>query len=496
MPNHENVNPDAYSVIQSLRSVGYNLQSAIADIIDNSITAKANVIKIRFNWDKDNSYISIHDNGNGMNEKDLRQAMRIGSKNPLDKREKNDLGRFGMGLKTAAFSLCKRLTVKSRCKHDRTFIRCWDLDYIKDTTDWTLLMHAADSNSSLFLQQHEISESGTVVLLEKLDRVITSPFSHKAYTEFLKKIESVEKHISMIFHRFLSGPQAVKIYINENEIKPWDPFITNEVATQELATEQFKFCNTTITISPYILPHHSKITKDTFNKAEGSKGWNAQQGFYVYRNKRLLVAGTWFNMFKKEEPFKLARIMLDITGDLDFDWKIDIKKAAAVPPQEIVHEVEKIAKIAREASYRVYFHRGAKLAVDNTVSSIDYIWEQIYKHGILYHKVNRSHPLLLNFVLGLSLEQKKMLNAYLAILEENTPSNLLSYAVVKHDSNEDNSNNSALDTEDAVNHIKDIIYAFRISGYKDDEIVNRLKHMKSFVPYISLFPKLLEEGTK
>ncbi|EMS70629.1 ATP-binding protein [Ruminiclostridium cellobioparum] len=493
MPNHESVTPDAYSVIQSLRSVGYNLQSAIADIIDNSITARASEIKIRFHWNMDNSYISIHDNGNGMSENDLRQAMRMGSKNPLDRREKNDLGRFGMGLKTAAFSLCKRLTVKSGYKHDETFIRCWDLDYIKDTNDWTLITHAADNDSSLFLQQHEIKESGTVVLLEKLDRIITSPFNQKAYTEFLKKVESVEKHISMIFHRFLSGPQAVKIYINENEIKPWDPFLTNEVATQELATEQFKFGNTTITISPYILPHHSKITKGTFDRAEGLKGWNAHQGFYVYRNKRLLVAGTWFNMFKKEEPFKLARIMLDISSDLDFDWKIDIKKAAAVPPQEIVHEVEKIAKIAREASYRVYYHRGAKLAVDNTVSSVDYVWEQIYKHGILYHKVNRNHSLLLNFITTLSSEQKRMLNAYLAIVEENTPSNLLSYAVGKQENNEGNSNNSALDTEDAVNHIRDIIYAFRISGYKDDEIVNRLKHMKSFIPYERLFQRLMEE---
>lgn len=498
LPGIESVKPDAYSVMQSLRSVGYRLESAIADIVDNSISARANEIKLRFYWNSSNSYISIQDNGIGMTENELRQAMRIGSKNPLNKRDKNDLGRFGMGLKTAAFSLCKRLTVKSKSKENNEYTRCWDLDCIENTNDWTLLTEHADDTSCEFLNEHVITETGTVVLLEKLDRIITSSYTNRSYSDFLKKVEVVEQHIGMVFHRFLYGSQSIKIFINGCEVLPWDPFLLTEIATQELSTEQLKYNDTTVTISPYILPHHSKVSKDIYERAGGPKGWNAQQGFYVYRNKRLLVAGTWFKLFRKEEPFRLARILLDISSDLDFDWKIDIKKADAVPPQRIIHEIEKIAKIAREASYRVYYHRGVTLSVKENATVIDYVWEQIYKHGALYYRLNRSHPLLMRLMQELSPERKRIMGAYLTIIEESAPNNLLSYALIKQEDppNKNQGYENAVDKGEIINSIKDIIYSLKLSGYKTDEILQRLESMKPFSQYTDLIPELMNEVLK
>ena len=166
------VRPDAESFLQSLRSYGYSVETAISDLIDNSITANASDISITYGIDRFSSFVRIEDNGKGMNENELLNAMKIGSFNPLAARDENDLGRFGLGLKTASFSQCRRLTVKTRNKSGSEFIRCWDLDFVSEKKDWVLLRECADKNSNLNLSDFKFDGSGTIVLWEKLDRLV------------------------------------------------------------------------------------------------------------------------------------------------------------------------------------------------------------------------------------------------------------------------------------------------------------------------------------
>lgn len=161
--------PDAAPLVLSLRSVGYTLETAIADIVDNSITAKATDIHIDIKWNQECASISIRDNGYGMNEDDLHQAMKIGSKNPIDQRSHDDLGRFGMGLKTAAFSLCRRLTVGSKLSSKDAFcVRVWDIDYIMDSNSWELFDDSSSSAWKDAVVRFENYEQGTIVVMEKL----------------------------------------------------------------------------------------------------------------------------------------------------------------------------------------------------------------------------------------------------------------------------------------------------------------------------------------
>lgn len=313
------VEPGAPAMLESLRAFGYNIQTAIADLIDNSISAEAKNVWLQFYWDGSESYISMLDDGKGMTEAELVNAMRLGSRNPLEEREPNDLGRFGLGLKTASFSQCRRLTVCAKAVHQNSVTRRWDLDYVSKTGEWRLLRSAA-SGSEERLTALEQMESGTVVLWESMDRVVggTKTDDAKAHNRFLEMIEDVEKHLAMVFHRFLERKNKLQIWINQRLIEPWDPFLTNEKVTQWLPEENLYFQENRVVVQPYVLPHHSKVDPQTYEKAAGSNGWNAQQGFYIYRNERMLVAGEWLGLgLQRDEHCKLARIQVDLPNSMD-----------------------------------------------------------------------------------------------------------------------------------------------------------------------------------
>ncbi len=353
----EDAEPVAGSVIQTYRAIGYNLQTAIADIIDNSISAQAQNVWIQFQWEGEQSYIAITDDGTGMSANELNLAMRAGSQSPLVKRSSADLGRFGLGLKTASFSQCKRLTVVSKKKTHALAYRCWDIDYVTQVGKWKLLIYLSNVSFSEKLTQQE---SGTTIIWEHLDKLVqnTQKDDDKDFNNFLKAIELVKHHLAMVFHRYIEQ-KKLAIWINERPVEAWDPYLRGEAATQPLNEESFM--EGKVNVKPYVLPHHSKINKPTFERAAGSQGWNAQQGFYIYRNERLLVAGDWLGMFKKEEHYKLARIIIDIPNSIDNEWQIDIKKSVARPPARLRKELRRIANYTRSRAVEIYRHRGKKL---------------------------------------------------------------------------------------------------------------------------------------
>lgn len=229
--------PYAPVLVESTRSIGYSFETAVADIIDNSISAGATDIRVCF-MSKDPQWLCIEDNGCGMSESELETAMRYGSHSPSDVRSKDDLGRFGLGLKTASLSQCRKVTVMSK-RDGQIVAACWDLDYIIQTGEWSLQLWSGEEVKNLpghlFL---ETNESGTVVLWQKFDRLQQE--SVNVQQTFDEKIELTRKRIALVFHRFLNAEgvgNRISITFNGDPVTGADPFLTRHPATQPM-TEQ------------------------------------------------------------------------------------------------------------------------------------------------------------------------------------------------------------------------------------------------------------------
>ena len=392
--------PQAAAMIHSLRAFGYDLATALADLIDNSIAAYAKNIWLEFYWNGEHSTIAATDDGRGMSEAELLAAMRPGSSSPLDERDPQDLGRYGLGLKTASFSQAKRLTVGTK-QGDNISVRCWDLDYVTQYNAWRLQRRGSEPFAQCALPRLAPLASGTIVFWEMMDRITppgTNTNSDKAQQQFLHRVDEVKAQLSMVFHRFLDprenvGKSPLKIWLNGNPVAAWDPYLTGETATQLLTEEMVPLLGCRLTVKPYVLPHHSKISPELHKLAAGVKGWNAQQGFYVYRNRRLLAAGTWLGLgFQQEEHYKLARILLDIPNHMDAEWEIDVKKSRASPPPAIREHLRQLAIASRSKASAVYRFRGARIQKGSQETV--YLWQQKVRRSKVFYQINREHPLV------------------------------------------------------------------------------------------------------
>jgi hypothetical protein len=411
--------PEPAALVESLRAFGYSLRTAVADLIDNSISANAKNVWLRFEWNGPNSCIIVKDDGVGMDEEELISAMRPGSRSPLEERSPKDLGRFGLGLKTASFSQCRSLSVISKKKDAISVARGWDLDYINDSREWRLLKMF--DRDPLEVVNESMAEHGTVVIWQKMDRVVGGARTDDkmAYKHFLEAIEDVKNHVSMVFHRYIDRPTGLKIWINSRLIDPWDPYLKNESSTQELPVEKLYCEKKSISVTPFVLPHQSKLTTEMHRRAAGPAGWNAQQGFYIYRNKRLLVAGDWLGLgFQKEEHYKLARLQVDIPNSMDGEWQIDVKKSRAKAPGPLRADLKRIARRTREQAVQIYRHRG-KLSARRSSQQHVFLWQQETRHGKYFYSINRDHPLIAQIF---EAAGKQMIEPLLRMLEETIPS--------------------------------------------------------------------------
>ena len=406
---HQQLQPNASAMMASLRSIGYTLETAIADIIDNSITAKSTELQLHHTIDGNSLTLAILDNGLGMDLQDLMLAMTFGSKNPLMQRDKEDLGRFGLGLKTASFSQCKKLTVISKKSGNELVGACWDLDYVVKHNQWDVEILDSAQIVQTYKAQ-DLGEHGTLVVWEECDRLIGDEALN--LDEVFKKFELVEKHLQLVFHRLLS---SFNLYLNHRKIQAIDPFARKNHATQISPEVEFPFGTKKIKIQAYTLPHHSKSTKKEYE--ENSLGdYLARQGFYVYRNKRLLIYGTWFRLLPKKELYKLTRIVVDLPNDMDAEWEIDIKKSAATPPAVVKGYLKNYLERFVEPSKRVYAARGFRQS-----KTVNPIWQKHTVHNQISYELNDKHPLIQGFVDSLSEEQEKNFHFLLNMMARNLP---------------------------------------------------------------------------
>lgn len=380
------VAPYAHSLIEGHRDFGYSIQTALADIIDNSISAKATRVDLKADSVSEAPWIAIIDNGVGMTEQELIEAMRFGSKNPMDKRGPKELGRFGLGLKSASFSQCRCLTVITR-KNGATACARWDLDQVAESNTWTLELI---DNIENLIGNEFLGSRGTVVVWEKLDRLGGGTHSKSDQIKHINsELAIAERHLRLVFHRFLEGaPPKIKLSLNSRKLAPLDPVASNHPSTQKDPEECIELINGNVRIRSYTLPHFRKMAKADWDELGGPEGHLRSQGLYVYREDRLIIAGSWLGLIKQSELTKLSRITVDIPNTMDSEWKIDVKKSSAQLPPLVRKRLARVIERFVGTSKRTYQSRGQKL-VDTTRHPI---WSRVQKDGNVVFKPNLEHP--------------------------------------------------------------------------------------------------------
>ncbi len=420
----EDCPPRADAIVHSLRAFGYDIAMAIADLIDNSIFADASNAWISYAWNDGDPWVRILDDGKGMTEECLVEAMRLGTKSPLEARDPQDLGRFGLGLKTASFSQCKVVTVYTKTADGSESVRFWDLDYIQHSRAWKLGRTPAKDVWPL-LEPLKSLESGTLVLWQNLDRSIdrdTLP-NHNPEMTFLKRFLYVKEYLEMVFHQFLENRiERLNIFVGQAPCEPWDPFLKSNDFTQELSSEKYE--ESRVSVIPYVLPHVSKRNEVENLQGAGPKGWNAQQGFYVYRNKRMIVSGGYLDFdLKAEEHYKLARIKVDITNDMDHEWSIDVRKAVASPPDRLKAEMLRIARVTRQRASEVYRTRTG-ITKRKRTSESNNVWLRRQLRDKIVYRLNPDNPVLKR-VLSELAPTKRWIRKLFHIIENSVPHRLI-----------------------------------------------------------------------
>ena len=414
--------PKPFALITSLRGLGYSPETALADLIDNSITAGSTDVEIDLHWNGGDPVAALLDNGHGMNEAQLIDAMRLGGDGPDCIRSEGDLGRFGMGLKTASLSQSRRMTIVTKVAESVSAV-VLDIETVANK-GWiaTVPDNLPDHHYVTALLSRP---SATVVIWDRIDEL--SGLTGLNKEAFYIRLEGIRAHLGMVFHRFINGDaRSVSILLNGRAIKGWDPFQTAHTATTELPLERIRHGGTALSVKPYILPHRDRFENDAeYESAGGPGGWATRQGFYVYRGKRLLVAGSWLGlggvrMWTRDEASRLARIQVDLPAELDRDWRIDVRKSQARPPGALRARLTLIARRCREEAREVFAFRGRGPRVKGSQHTAPPIWLANQGPKGSQYRINREHPAIAAYRQAKN-DGGRGLDAILSLIERNVP---------------------------------------------------------------------------
>lgn len=390
--------PVAPLLMQSLRAVGYTISAALADLVDNSIAASASRVAIDYSPMGD-PFLAIVDDGKGMDGSELVDAMRFGSRDPRDARTGRDLGRFGLGLKTASLSQCRRLTVIS-FKNGGVSAARWDLDECERRGTWWLARPADSELPGHLVDALAAQGRGTAVLWQDLDRMAGTadvPPGRVMDTA----MDSVADHLALVFHRFLAGEITgpFEITINGRTLPRVDPFLEGHIKGQNLHPETFQVEGKPVVVSPFVLPFPSRLKNDDLERAGGRESLKTAHGFYVYRGGRLVVPGGWFRIVPADDLIRLARVRVDVPVELDHLWKVDIRKTVAEPPPALRPDLKRIVGAVTLRSRQVYKHRGTPQAPEERVL----LWQRHdLRDAAAAWRINRQHPAVAALLAGTS----------------------------------------------------------------------------------------------
>lgn len=410
------VPPDP-ALLESMRSLGYTVEAAVADVIDNSIAASADHVEILVS-PSGPFELAIVDDGTGMSRDEAIDAMRLAAKSPTAERRSDDLGRFGLGLKTASLSQCRDLTVVSKRDNEVVAFR-WSLDHVIATGDWSLIeLESADFESALGWGQLADRRNGTMVHWGSLDQLeITEGRTQASLDQAALRIRD---HVALVFHLFNSGDGARKVSfaMNGSEIEAIDPFMSHSKLTTSTPWESVKVDDQEVRLMAYTLPYLSRLSTAERQRATRLGGLRETQGFYLYRAGRLVIWGTWFRVLVRSEMAKLTRVRVDIPNTLDHLWALDVKKATADPPPLIRRRLSELAKTMMAPSQRVQVFRGRKVAPN---SNIDFMWVPLTNGDQFRYEVNPSHPAIEAFANALSADLRRQFDLVLEDLQNTFP---------------------------------------------------------------------------
>jgi hypothetical protein len=405
--------PTAPLLMHSLRALGYTTAAALANLVDNSIAAGAHRIAISFR-PVPTPFLFMLDDGCGMDQVELVEAMRFGSRDPREPREGMDLGRFGLGLKTASLSQCRRLTVVS-LKAGSISVARWDIDECDRRRSWWLEQpdpEAVDPEvtTALLEQGH-----GTAIIWEELDRLVGSGSGPVQRADMV--VDSAANWLALSFHRFLSGEMVgpFSITLNERPLGKLDPFLEGHVRGQSLHAETLTLEGRPVRISPFVLPFPSRLRGDDLDRAGGRESLKVGHGFYIYRGGRLVVPGGWFRIVPADELVRLARIRVDVPVELDHIWKIDVRKTTVEPPLVLRDHLRRIVGAVTNRSRLVYGFRGRRVSRDEVP-----LWARHeLRDGAAAWRINREHPVVMARLSGAFTDGDA--ERVLKLIEESVP---------------------------------------------------------------------------
>lgn len=389
--------PEPAGMVASLSSLGYSLPAAIADLVDNSISAEATTIDVEFTWAGQDSWIAVVDDGEGMTADELVTAMTVAARGPATPRTATDLGRFGVGLKSASFSQARQLTVATATA-GVWHIRTWDLDVVEKFGQWRLLHDADEATTDLLDRIRGTADHGTVVLWRRLNGYHVDGVTEDdepTQKQFYAEAARVESHLGMVFARFLTGSRRRTIRVSGSPVDPWDPFLSGHPSVQPLPVERLPLGAGSVRVEAFVLPSAQRLTQAEYEKAGGPRGWLDQQGFYVYRRDRLILAGDWLGQrgLRREEKYNLARIAVDIPAETDVEWGVDVRKSSVVPPVGLRPHLRRIALQARRRAADVLRYRG-QIAARTHGDPLLYAWNVRRTNDQVTCRINRGHPLV------------------------------------------------------------------------------------------------------
>lgn len=426
----ELANPNPEFLIKSIAEQGYSLETALADLMDNSITANATRIEVLTKIDAEPFILFLSDNGDGMGKESLKKNMQFPSKSPEEIRSVGDLGRFGLGLKTASFSQTRNFTVLSRKKgSDDFFALTWDVNHLKKSKKWEMIINSKEEINQILTQYNSASKDhlnscnqfipNTIVVwkgLYKFENYVNEKNKQEAIKEEITNTTS--EYLSIVFHKFMERQNhKLKIRINNSFVYPFNPFPNENSSLRLLEPLQKEFGEDFVKIQGFVLPNSSiKESK------ENSNSWTPQhkslmdmEGLYIYRADRLILFGGWNGLIKKMPRLQLGRLKIDIGNKVDHLFHLNVAKSQINIPHDLKNAFLRAIVDLKTEAQKEYFNHGIKSFKQKPSDQNSELFYKIATNKGVLLKLNDEFPLLNSLKSSLNTKQKGELNFILKI---------------------------------------------------------------------------------
>lgn len=476
----EEVPPSAATLIEGMRDIGYSFKTAVADILDNSISARAKEIAVLADFACAEPHVAFFDDGVGMSMEELREAMRPGTKGPLARRGPRDLGRFGLGLKTASFSQCRRLSVATRCRDGSVCSRAWDIDTVVAQDRWVVEIPEGGLIQEL---ASRLGRQGTVVLWQKLDRL------HEVDVDAANRaIDEVRAHLALVFHRYLQrrGSERIVLTVNGIGIDPVDPFCEGHLATLAHEEQVLTFETGRVRVRGFTIPHHSKMSADEYARAGLEGGHARNQGFYIYRRERLIMHGGWLGLERPSAARQLSRVRVDVPTEMDSDWRVDIKKSTTQLPWHVRRELSKVIEKLGIGSKRTYEFKGRMRPIHTEWG----LWCRIERGDVITYTVNAEHPAICRLRESMDADQRRLLDHALALFAASLPIDTIFNDLAQRPAH---IRLARLDDEQLRSAVKDVAGKLLARGMGDEEVRALITTLPQFAEFVDTVAQIVNQ---